>query len=141
MDSEISLDVVTKALISLNRKEFNDHRLTDFLSIFSELEPTKQEILTKVVLGKNLTYKQLLDHIRKNFYIKKQRDSEGKFSALGFGTSETNVTTWSDWGEPKNHSQTNPNPNSNYLNQFVCTWCDINKKGFDDFTSKSIIYK
>ena len=68
-------------------------------------------------------------------------DQEGRFSDLGFGSEEINVATWSDWDEPTKHDQVDPSPVSDHLNTFVSTWCDVNKRGFDDFVFDVVIYK
>ena len=130
----LTIDIITKALLSLDNRNFNDPRLTDFLSVFNDLDEIKQKVVTKVVLNKELTYTGLLDYIRSKFYIKRQFDDQGDFSVLGFGRDQVSVLTWSDWIEPASIQDADPTPNSEHLETFVNTWCDIKKKNFKQFT-------
>lgn len=140
---KMNLDVLTKQLRNVDAANYDHPDLFRVMKHLGSLEPKVQERIIKTAIKIDMNYEDLMEHVRSQFIILKQKDEDGKYCGLGFGGKCTSVATWDSWNTPEHadnvdvtkvcYSDSDGNLRCGHLLDFAELWMDTNLASFQEF--------
>ena len=138
---QANLDILTKALIQVDEQGYDHPHLYAVLLAIQKLEVKYQTKVIKEALGKEYTYKEIINHVRMLFIILKQHDENGSYSALGFGAEQVSVCTWSEHSLPSSIKDVDVTPAYDGQGKLRCArfmkfielWMSYNNATYEQF--------
>ena len=146
---KMNIDILTKELRIVDAANYDHPNLFRVMKHLGALEPHFQDIVVKTAIDVDMTYEDLLEHVRAQFIILKQNDEEGKYCGLGFGEKCTSVATWNDWEIPEHaadvditkicYADADGNLRCGHLLDFAELWMDVNNASFQEFLDGIVV--
>lgn len=140
---KMNLDVLAKQLRNIDATNYDHPDLFRVMKHLGSLEPNVQERIIKIATGVDMNYEDLMEHVRSQFIVLKQKDEDGKYCGLGFGDKCTSVATWDSWNTPEHaadvditkvcYSDSDGNLKCGHLLDFAELWMDTNDASFQEF--------
>lgn len=138
--SQINLDVLVKGLRQIDAEAYNSPLTCKVLKHLNNLNERTQRAVIKNAIGHDISYDQLMEHIRMQFRVLKQVDQEGQYCGLGYGKACVSVATWNGWQIPKHASDVDitistddRTPRCSPMLDFAELWMDHYDASFEDF--------
>lgn len=139
----MNLDVLVKYLRKVDLQAYDSNLTCRVLKHLGCLDDRTQRVVIKTALQVNISYQELVEHVRKQFKILKHEDDIGKYCGLGYGEDCVSVATWSGWQNPKHakdvdvtqvcYKDSNGVMRCGHLLDFAEMWMDMNDASFQEF--------
>lgn len=94
LSPHLKMQTLIRKFHSVDIKEYDHNNLTFVIKEISILPPKVQNNVIHSATRQSLTFHQLMEYIRQQFYILHQEDDEGPYSALVFGNTCISIGTW-----------------------------------------------
>ena len=144
-NNKSNLTDLVETLIDVDSQDYDHPLLYKLFNNLANLDVKSQDLVIENALNYDLSYNELMDHIRMQFIVLKQLDQKGKYCGLGYGDKCVSVGTWDTHDLPKNmndmdiisdcYTNSNNELRCGHLINFVELWMEVNNKSFDEFLS------
>lgn len=138
----MKLSDLNQRLKLVDHKAYDDFDLPEVMRDLSNLGPAAQKALISKSLGVKLDFDGLMEYVSQQFFILRQKDDIGDYSALGFGNHCQSVATWSGHDLPASLDSIDITPDQDgddpcakceHLLRFIEFWMEYYGGNFEDF--------
>ncbi len=144
-DKRMNLDVLAGALKRVDAGKYDHSLLTSVLRHLYAIDSAEQKMIMKTALLSDMSFNELMEHIRSQFIVLQQEDAEGQYCGLGFGEECVSVATWKTWDTPDHadmvkttklcYKDHDGKKRCDQFLDFAEFWMELNEASFGEFLS------